>query len=1291
MGAAGSQFSDGVNEAGFQELAPDQYSGALFNDLKGTDNKISALSLERFLSNATDAFISYAMCFDELDRNSHKRVRQINDALQAAGLRTWYKRNEEEISKCYKSIEERDYHHRENLNTGISSASCVVVFITEEYIHKANGIAERGELDKVFVQFQCIERYKQQIKIIPVVMEPCCKDLNIWRGPNIAALRNIPFIDCSLDPLDTAIAQIIDAIRGKVRYTVNDRLISLKLYAYVPNGALAAALQHGKKQWKQGRIMIVGEGRAGKTALANSIVGKGFIDTESTVGINQMVCDVNTALVDGGEWNSYEKPAKELEYSLAALMRNTTNNSNNNVSDQNHILDALSTRTAVSGITIGEVHDVDKSYPHSSSTVDPRVVIANNKSPANHSFISTSSNVDSIKNGLDVELIMKYVEAPTTNDNIVITVSDYGGQPVFNVIHHLFLTPSGIYLVVFNMDAIVAGGVETEQCLNCIKFWINSITVHTFNSATKSVAPIVLVGTRKDKVPDLSQHETISMLLYTTFKSLTAWASVIPNSLGQGVKGRTTLSFFPIDNTIHRNDATMGHLLSTIETAMDKSPYIHKDVPLSWFKCLDNLNGHNQCYLSLKEVRSIAVDCGITESDEIVLFLLFLHDMGVIMWHNEDNLRDVVVLDPIRYFVDPATLVICKHNPDLDDATNHGKAIHRECMQQCYEDWPLFVERGLITRRMLNSLWSEYDNERRNILTKLCIKFGLFVPIRNKTSLEVSKYLVPALFPSFPGTRTSQYWCDGPIMSCYFVFTPYSNFIDCRRIINFNDLHSLGFLPSGIFERIVGSALSWGQVTAKNSFSIGDAVLYNDFAILVFGSVRFSLTALPRANCIRIDIEARSPLMVLERMVQLTRTVLDDCMKSLHMFPTLLHPTGKSTPPTEDDCFSFFSGKECEFCLLPLDVIHGLIHTRSELHRVGGRRLLTDAEAKARYGCWIRSYELLENYDVFISYRWGDLDDRLVESMFDAFSNECLSSECNRQIEVFLDKRRLKPGRRFDSDFARALNRSFLILPIVSVEALLAMKQHNKNRIDNLLLEWIMALHCKSLNDNHVIAILPILIGTREYKSGDSYPTISDLFAMGILSELSDEVPEATLNTALQLLQDNGISVEHQDRFLARTVKQIVDELLKFLSHKTWEIDPCNLIKNITETATSVLETALRELQHRPTVSPSEATQTSPLSENDSSSVKTNLKSTNPRLNDLISASGAPLIKYAEAWDILNNSKYVLNSDALAALFAELCLEDAAGLEFLDQDALQQLSSCLKAVPKGIFNKKLQS
>ena len=88
------------------------------------------------------------------------------------------------------------------------------------------------------------------------------------------------------------------------------------------NEHLLRALARGRKPWGRSKIMIVGEGRAGKTALANSIIGRGFADTSSTVGINQVTCDVKFASLggEGGGWSEYAKPSRELEAALARMI-----------------------------------------------------------------------------------------------------------------------------------------------------------------------------------------------------------------------------------------------------------------------------------------------------------------------------------------------------------------------------------------------------------------------------------------------------------------------------------------------------------------------------------------------------------------------------------------------------------------------------------------------------------------------------------------------------------------------------------------------------------------------------------------------------------------------------------------------------------------------------------------------------------------------------------------------------------------------------------------------------------
>ena len=66
-------------------------------------------------------------------------------------------------------------------------------------------------------------------------------------------------------------------------------------------------------------------------------------------------------------------------------------------------------------------------------------------------------------------------------------------------------------------------------------------------------------------------------------------------------------------------------------------------------------------------------------------------------------------------------------------------------------------------------------------------------------------------------------------------------------------------------------------------------------------------------------------------------------------------------------------------------------------------------------------------YDAFISYRWGGLDTELADALFASLSYAVVGT---RPVRVFLDRRRLESGRNFTTDFATALAKSKVAVPL---------------------------------------------------------------------------------------------------------------------------------------------------------------------------------------------------------------------------------------------------------------------
>jgi hypothetical protein len=231
--------------------------------------------------------------------------------------------------------------------------------------------------------------------------------------------------------------------------------------------------------------------------------------------------------------------------------------------------------------------------------------------------------------------------------------------------------------------------------------------------------------------------------------------------------------------------------------------------------------------------------------------------------------------------------------------------------------------------------------------------------------------------------------------------------------------------------------------------------------------------------------------------------------------------------------------------------------------------------------------ERLDWYDCFESYRWGGKDnkedDKFVEALFELLSR-CTVGKNYRAVRVFLDKRQLEDGRRFDLDFAKALCNSSVVVPVISPESLKKMISHNPGEIDNMLVEWCMAMECYSSSMSRVSAVFPILFGTRVMKRDDHLMEtceISNLFSQSLLHQLSTAVPKASLDRALQMLRDCGIEVVNELVFSNRTVQQIVSELTKFLGILAWEVAPSTLMCDCSKRVMEVINLQVLRMEEK--------------------------------------------------------------------------------------------------------------
>ena len=219
MGSAASVPRE-IDQETFNCLTDGMLSTSMWNSLRPQKGRITKDKFFGFLDELTDVFFTHDWNDDELERDNHVRVSKMNTLIQQQGFKTWF--DEEKMKGRIK----------QKMIDGIDRCACVVVFITKNYISKASGSGENGDKDNCFFEFDHAAQTKGRDRMIPVVMEPSCKDTRNWFGLVGAELRGSLYVDfTSDDKVESAVKDLADKIRSIVKKPLLERYDSPGLTA----------------------------------------------------------------------------------------------------------------------------------------------------------------------------------------------------------------------------------------------------------------------------------------------------------------------------------------------------------------------------------------------------------------------------------------------------------------------------------------------------------------------------------------------------------------------------------------------------------------------------------------------------------------------------------------------------------------------------------------------------------------------------------------------------------------------------------------------------------------------------------------------------------------------------------------------------------------------------------------------------------------------------------------------------------------------------------------------------
>nr|XP_022305965.1 uncharacterized protein LOC111112627 isoform X3 [Crassostrea virginica] len=425
-----------------------------------------------------------------------------------------------------------------------------------------------------------------------------------------------------------------------------------------------------------GRAMVIGCARAGKTTLVKKIKGDKNLETESTSGIEihshafKLNSDESTIIVCTDE--EKEKGCLCLAPGMLDILDDNTqetsfcaNEDTSSLPSFTGIINSSNNGEVICG-TDPEIND-QPIHQQDNKEVDA--------SPENKDFFLK----------LNEEIDLKDCVASVNMDNLkMLSLLDFAGHSAYYACHHIFFSPRAFFILVVDMSKELSD-IATEACrkkgliysewtyAEYIKYWLGSI--HTYSSREAPV--IVALSHAEDNGAD---PEKAVEYFHNICRDL-------PKKLLVHLDESRLFSFEKESNK-NEND-----FKKCLVSTMKLQPYWGERVPISWTKLesvLKTLKEGSKVFpfSNLFRIVSKTKDLGINSEMDLLIALTFFNETGVILFQAE--IKDIIILD-VQWFVDAFKCII------LDEMHAREKGN--------LDDFDELNERGLLSNNLLKKLW----------------------------------------------------------------------------------------------------------------------------------------------------------------------------------------------------------------------------------------------------------------------------------------------------------------------------------------------------------------------------------------------------------------------------------------------------------------------------------------------------------------------------------------------------------------------------------------------------------
>jgi internalin A len=235
-----------------------------------------------------------------------------------------------------------------------------------------------------------------------------------------------------------------------------------------------------------------------------------------------------------------------------------------------------------------------------------------------------------------------------------VNIWDFGGQEIYHTTHQFFLTKRSLYALV----------VDTRKEDTDFYYWLNVVELLSDNS------PLLIIKNEKQE----RQREINERQLRGEFTNL-----------------RETL---PTNFATQRG---LPEILKQIKHHISNLPHVGTELPKTWVKVREALEQESRHHISLDEYLNLCEDNGFTSREDKLQLSEYLHDLGVCLHFQEDELLiKTVILKPTW-----GTDAVYKVLDNKQVINNHGRFTHDD-LKEIWNEAKYAAMKSELLRLMMN-------------------------------------------------------------------------------------------------------------------------------------------------------------------------------------------------------------------------------------------------------------------------------------------------------------------------------------------------------------------------------------------------------------------------------------------------------------------------------------------------------------------------------------------------------------------------------------------------------------